>query len=109
MRIILSTRNESKVQQIKLLFGGLSCAVVSLAEAGVEGETVEDGETLGENALKKARFAHEKTGEWAMADDTGLFIDALGGAPGVRSTRWAGEGKSAEEILAFILAELRNV
>ena len=109
MRIILSTRNQSKIVQIAPLFSGLPLVVASLADAGIEGEAVEDGTTLGENALKKARFAREKTGEWAMADDTGIFIDALGGAPGIHSARWAGEGKSAEEILAFVLAELSGV
>lgn len=106
MRIILATRNQSKVEQIKPVFASLSFAVASLADAGISGDVVEDGETLAENALKKARFAREKTGEWALADDTGLFIDALGGAPGVHSARWAGEGKSAEEILAFVLEQL---
>src|SRR3989338_2673814 len=109
MRIILSTRNQSKIVQIAPLFSGLPLVVASLADAGIDGEAVEDGMTLGENALKKARFAREKTDEWALADDTGIFIDALGGAPGIHSARWAGEGKSAEEILAFVLAELSGV
>ena len=109
MRIILSTRNQSKIVQIAPLFSGLPLVVASLADAGIDGEAVEDGMTLGENALKKARFAREKTDEWALADDTGIFIDALGGAPGIHSARWAGEGKSAEEILAFVLAELSGL
>lgn len=109
MRIILATRNQSKIEQIKPMFAGLPLVVASFADAGVLGEAVEDGTTLTENALKKARFAHEKTGEWAMADDTGLFIGALGGAPGIHSARWAGEGKKTEEILAFTLAVLKRV
>lgn len=109
MRIILATRNQSKILQIKPIFTGLPLVITSLADAGIEGDVVEDGATLSENALIKARFAHEKTGEWAMADDTGLFIDALGGAPGVHSARWAGEGKTAEETCALILGELRHV
>lgn len=106
--IILSTRNPSKVNQIKAFFNDLPVNVVTLEEAGVPGEAVEDGTTLEENALKKALFAWEE-GKWSMAEDTGFFIDALNGAPGIYSARWAGEGKATEEIMRFALEQLKDV
>lgn len=109
MEIILSTRNRSKADQIKALVSGPGVTVLSLADAGVVGEVVEDGATLEENAFKKAEFASAKTGKWAIADDTGLFIDALDGKPGIHAARWAGEGKTTEEIRDFTLDQLKGV
>lgn len=108
MKVILSTRNPSKTEQIQAIFNGLPITVLTLSEVGVEGEAVEDGSTLKENALKKALFAHEymDTKLWVMADDTGLFIDALNGEPGVRAARWAGETATTEEITQFTLNKL---
>ncbi len=111
MKIILSTRNPSKALQIQTLFSGSRIEVLTLSEAGIEGEAVEDGANLHQNALKKAQFAHNraKPGFWAMADDTGLFIDALKGEPGVRSARWAGETATTEEITNYCLERLKGV
>ena len=109
MNIILSTRNRSKVEQIKILFSDLDATVKSLDEAGISGEAVEDGTTLEENALKKAMFAWEQTVGWIMADDTGLFIDALGGQPGIHAARWAGREAKTEDIMNFTLERLRGV
>lgn len=108
MDIILSTRNPSKAEQIKAVFKGLPMRILTLAEAGIEGEGVEDGNTLEENALKKARYAYEQSGgkTWTMADDTGLFITALGGKPGIKAARWAGEDATSEEITAYTLKQL---
>ena len=97
MRIVLSTRNPSKSEQIKASFTGSLILVLTLTEAGIDGEAVEDGLTLQENALKKALFARQP-GSWAMADDTGIFINALGGLPGVKSARWAGEDATTDQI-----------
>ena len=96
MNIVLSTRNVSKAEQIKTIFSGSLINIDTLDEAGIKGEAVEDGETLKENAFKKAIFAlaFAEKGSWVMAEDTGIFIDALDGAPGIISARWAGEGKS---------------
>jgi XTP/dITP diphosphohydrolase len=111
MKIIVSTRNPSKVLQIKDLLAGLPLDVLTLAEAGIEGEAVEDGSVLQENAIKKARFAFENADHdvWAIADDTGLFIKALGGLPGVKSGRWAGESASTEETIDYCLNALRGI
>lgn len=108
MKIILSTRNPSKAEQIKAIFAGSSFSILTLEEAGFEGEAIEDGDTLEANALKKAIFAH-RPGTWSMADDSGIFIDALGGAPGVRSARWAGETATTDEITAYTLKRLEDV
>ncbi|MFA6593897.1 MAG: non-canonical purine NTP pyrophosphatase [Candidatus Buchananbacteria bacterium] len=108
MDIILATRNPSKADQIRAVFSGLPVQILTLDEAGIKGEAVEDGRTLQENALKKARFVHEQLADktLVMADDTGLFINALGGAPGIRSARWAGETATTEEITKHTLAAL---
>lgn len=108
MNIILSTRNPSKAEQIKAVFVGLPISVFTLSEAGIEGEAVEDGDTLEKNAMKKALFAH-RPGQWSMADDTGLFIGALNGRPGVYAARWAGETALTDEITAYTLNQLKGV
>lgn len=107
--IILSTRNPSKAEQIKAFFDGLPVKIFTLKEANIEGDAVEDGTTLGENALKKALFAWEQTKKWSIADDTGLFIDALGGEPGIHSARWAGESATTEQTMYFTLEKLKGV
>lgn len=106
MNIVLSTRNPSKAEQIRAVFTGGPFTIQTLAEAGIEGEAVEDGQTLADNALKKAQFAHDHRphmSDWAMADDTGFFIEALHGAPGIHAARWAGDHKSTEEIMEHAL------
>jgi XTP/dITP diphosphohydrolase len=108
MNIILSTRNPSKAEQIKAVFTSLPISVLTLSDRGIEGEAVEDGVTLEENSLKKALFAH-RLGEWAMADDTGLFIDALDGKPGVYAARWAGETATTDEITQYTLKQLQGI
>jgi XTP/dITP diphosphohydrolase len=109
MEIILSTKNRSKIDQIKALLNELDIQVLSLSEAGIEGEAVEDGTTLEENAFKKASFANKQTGKWAIADDTGLFIDALDGKPGIHAARWAGDDLTTEQIRDFTLKKLKDV
>ncbi|MES2225986.1 MAG: non-canonical purine NTP pyrophosphatase [Patescibacteria group bacterium] len=106
MDIILSTRNPSKALQIQEIFEGSGLRVRTLEEAGIEGEAVENGETLEENAAKKAWYAHEHApGLWTMADETGLFITALDGAPGIRAASWAGD-VSTDEIMQYCLKRL---
>ncbi len=107
MQIVLSTRNPSKAEQIKAIFASLPISILTLAEAGIEGEAIEDGVTLQENALKKALFAHQP-GLWAMADDTGIFIDALNGLPGVNTARWSGGHKETEQMTNWILKQLEG-
>lgn len=108
MKLTVSTRNPSKAEQIGALLKNLPLQVESLEEAGIVGEVVEDGTTLEENATKKALFAHQ-VGHWSVADDTGLFIDALDGQPGIFAARWAGEDATTEDIMNFTLGKLQNV
>ncbi len=109
MNIVLATRNISKTEQIKALFVGSPWSILTLDEVGIEGEAVEDGATLKENALKKAMFAHQAKPEmWSMADDTGLFITALAGAPGIKAARWAGETATTAQITALTLNKLEG-
>lgn len=105
MDLILSTRNQSKIVQIKELFKNLDITLLSLDEAGIEGEAIEDGLSIQQNAFKKADYAHRKSNGvyWTMADDTGLFIKVLYGAPGVKSARWAGEKATTEDTMNFCL------
>lgn len=110
MEIILATRNPSKAEQIKNIFSGSSFIIKTLIEAKIEGDAVEDGITLNENALKKARYAFNASGykSWTMADDTGLFIDTLNGEPGIKAARWAGENATTEEIMNHCLKRLEG-
>ncbi len=110
MKIILSTRNPSKAEQIRAMFAGSSVSIVSLDEAGIEGQGIEDGNTLEENALKKAMFVYQQNPDvWAMADDTGIFIDALDDKPGVHTADWYGESKETEQITHWVLEQLKNI
>lgn len=88
MRLIFATNNQHKLQELRQIAGG-KLDIVGLAEIGCHDEIPETGLTLTENALQKARYVHEKFGCACFADDTGLEVDALGGAPGVYSARWA--------------------
>ncbi len=111
MKIILATRNPSKVDQIKAFFNDLvDIEINTMEEIGIEGEAIEDGGTLEENAIKKATFVNKKiNGEyWSMADDTGLYINALNGEPGIKAARWAGETASTEEITNYTLEKLKD-
>ena len=91
MRLVIASNNAHKIHEIKQSLSGKFEEILSLAEAGVSHETIEDGETFMENALKKAREIAEITGSAALADDSGLCVDALGGAPGVYSARYSGD------------------
>ena len=93
-RILFATGNQGKMKQVREILADLGVEVISMREAGVSAEIVEDGETFEENAVIKARTIMELTGEVTLADDSGLEIDALGGEPGVYSARYMGEDTS---------------
>jgi XTP/dITP diphosphohydrolase len=86
MKIVVATKNAGKVRELQLLFGDAHELVLLDPDAP---EVIEDADTFEGNALKKARAAHEQTGLPALADDSGLEVDALDGAPGVHSARYA--------------------
>jgi XTP/dITP diphosphohydrolase len=109
MKIIFATHNPGKIKEMREILKGLDVEIVSADDAGVTEEIVEDGKTFEENALKMAKFVAEKTGEWVMADDSGICIDALGGEPGVCSARYAGDGVRGEDLVKFILGKIAHV
>lgn len=109
-RIVLATRNRDKVVELAALFGDIPGAdVVSVADLGDLPEVVEDGTTLEANALKKAREIARVTGELCVADDTGLEVDALDGAPGVYAARYAGQDATYADNCEKLLRELKGV
>ena len=87
-KIIFATGNRDKLREIREILGDLGHDILSMEEAGFEGDIVEDGTTFGENAEIKARTVWEKTGDIVLADDSGLVIDCLGGEPGIYSARY---------------------
>jgi XTP/dITP diphosphohydrolase len=109
MKLIFATHNEGKIREMKNILAGLPLEIISAAEAGVEEEPIEDGATFADNALIKAAFVGKKTGGWVVADDSGLCVEALGGAPGVFSARWAGEAATGEEKASKVLKELGDL
>lgn len=90
-RLLIATTNPAKFVEYRLLLRGLAIEPASLAELGIDDSPVESGDTFADNALIKARFYFERCGLPTLADDGGLEVDALGGAPGVRSHRWLGD------------------
>ena len=108
MKLVIATRNNDKIIEIKEIFEGNSFELISLSEFPQAPEVEETGKTLLENALLKAESAAKTTGLAAIADDTGLFVDALNGEPGVRSSRYAGENVSYEENRKLLLKNLDN-
>lgn len=108
-RIIFATGNEDKMREIRMILADLDLPVVSMKEAGVSVRIVEDGTSFLENAIIKAKTVMEQTGEIAMADDSGLVIDYLGGEPGIYSARYMGEDTSYEVKNANLIGRLEGV
>jgi XTP/dITP diphosphohydrolase len=109
VKLVLATHNRDKAREILDMLSGLDVEVVTLDNYPEFPATVEDGDTLEANALKKAREARDHTGYSALADDTGLEVDALNGAPGVYSARYSGEGATYASNCAKLLRELNGV
>ncbi|MBQ6386841.1 MAG: RdgB/HAM1 family non-canonical purine NTP pyrophosphatase [Lachnospiraceae bacterium] len=109
MRIVFATGNQHKLEEIRAILPPPGFEILSMKEAGVSAEIVEDGKTFEENALIKARAVSKLTGEITMADDSGLVVDALGGAPGIYSSRWMGEDTSYRVKNAEIIKRLSGL
>ncbi|MBI5623937.1 MAG: tetratricopeptide repeat protein [Elusimicrobia bacterium] len=109
MRILLATRNRHKARELAAMTAGSGVAFALLDEFPAFPETVEDLPTVEGNASKKAREAALRLKMWTLADDTGLEVEALGGAPGVRAARFAGPGCTYADNNAKLLASLRGV
>jgi XTP/dITP diphosphohydrolase len=107
--LVVATRNPGKIVEINALLTGLVEQISSAADFVDFPETVEDGVTFEENALKKAREASQFSGLPALADDSGLVVDALNGRPGVFSARYAGEGVGDTANNLRLLEELRTI
>jgi XTP/dITP diphosphohydrolase len=107
-QILFATANRHKVEEVQQLIGE-HFEIVTPAQLGYTGDIPETGDTLEENALQKARFVFEKFGLPCFADDTGLEIEALNGAPGVRSARYAGEEKDAAANMQRVLENMRGI
>ncbi|MDG2114778.1 MAG: RdgB/HAM1 family non-canonical purine NTP pyrophosphatase [Actinomycetota bacterium] len=105
MRLVMGSANPDKVSELASLLDGFE---VALRPAGM-GDVVEDADTLEGNARLKARAVCAAAGEASVADDTGLEVDALGGAPGVHSARYAGDDASYDDNVDKLLAELDGV
>jgi len=109
MKLLIATHNEGKKQEYDRLLDGLAMELASLGDLGVAEAVEENGSSYAENALLKARGYAMATGMPTLADDSGLEVDALGGAPGILSARYAGEGATDEQRYLLLLRQLKNV
>lgn len=109
MQLILASNNKNKLREISQMLAPLGVQVISQSEAGITLEVEETGTTFAENAALKARAISARTGKPVLADDSGLAVDALQGAPGVYSHRYAGENATDADRCAKLLRELADV
>ena len=107
-RLIFATGNEHKMKEIREILDESKYEIISMKEAGVDIDIVEDGKTFEENALIKAKAVMEVTGQLTLADDSGLEIDALNGEPGIYSSRYLGEDTSYVKKNSVILERLKD-
>jgi XTP/dITP diphosphohydrolase len=108
-RVVLGSGNPHKAAEVRPLLAAAQIEVVAVGEVDPGWSVEETGETLEENAAIKARAAASRTGWTAVADDTGLFVDALGGAPGIHASRYAGPGATYADNVRKLLAALEGV
>lgn len=108
-KIIFATKNKGKIKEINAIMSDMNIEVISMEEAGINVDVVEDGETFQENAIKKAREIMEISGLITMADDSGLEIDYLDKAPGVYSARYMGEDTPYDIKNSKILDIMKDV
>lgn len=109
MRLLIATTNSGKLREVTAILEGLAVDIATLTDFPGVRPAVEDGETFLENARRKAMYYAAHTGHWTLADDSGLEVDALGGAPGVLSARYAGEGADDQDNNARLMAQLAGV
>ncbi len=109
MKLLIASTNRHKVKEIGQLLAELPIALVSLSEFPHVTEVEEDGETFRENAIKKATSYAQQTGYFTLAEDSGLTVDALSGAPGIYSARYAGVHKSDLENCDKLLKALKEI
>ncbi len=107
-KFVFATNNNHKLEEVKAIIGE-KIEIFSLKDIGCEADIPETADTLEGNALQKARFVYEKYHKDCFADDTGLEVEALGGAPGVYSARYAGEAHNSEANMRKLLLDLEGV
>lgn len=105
--IVFATNNAHKMEEVGAMLGG-EYRLVTLRECGITEEIPENEPTIEGNALQKARYVHERTGGDCFADDTGLEVDALNGAPGVHSARYATDGHDFEANMRLLLRNMEG-
>jgi len=108
-RLLIASANRGKVAEYRSLLQGVECDLVSLRDVGISGDVEETGTTYAENARIKAVTCAAQSGLVTLADDSGLEVDALGGEPGIYSARYAGDGATDAERVAFLLRKLEGV
>jgi XTP/dITP diphosphohydrolase len=108
-RLLIATTNSAKLAEYRVLLRPFDLEVISLRDAGIDVEAPEDGATFIENARLKARFYFDRAGIATLADDGGLEVDALGGAPGVHSHRWLGADADDRALAEEIVGRMRGV
>ena len=108
-KIIFATGNQDKMREIREILADMDVEVVSMKEAGIHADIVENGSTFEENAVIKAKEIMEKTGALVLADDSGLEVDALNGEPGIYSARYMGEDTSYHIKNANLIQRLEGV
>jgi len=109
MKIVLASRNKKKIEELKRLLEGIDIELLSANDFPYLEEVEEDGQTFDENALKKARYVSQQTGLPSLSDDSGLEVEALNGAPGVISARYAGDKATDEENIMKLLKEMNGI
>jgi XTP/dITP diphosphohydrolase len=109
LRLLLATTNKGKAAEYRDLLKGLDAELVTLDRAGISREAEENCNTFEENARSKAEFYAALSGLLTLADDSGLEVDALGGEPGVRSSRYAGDNATDAERVNFLLNKLGHI
>ncbi len=107
--LVLATTNEGKAREIRTALRGLRVRVITLAGAGIKARFMEAGTTFKENALGKSRFYSLETGFLTLAEDSGLEIEALGGAPGVFSARFSGRGATDAKNIRKVLGMMKAI
>ena len=108
-RIIFATGNKDKMKEIRMILGDLEMPVISMKEAGISADIIENGKTFAENAMIKAQAVHRLTGDIVLADDSGLEIDFLNKEPGIYSARYLGEDTSYDIKNNTILERMQGV
>lgn len=109
MKLLIATHNPAKAAEYKHYLSDLELEILSLSDLNITKEAPEDGETFEENAVKKVKFYHRLSGLSVIGDDGGLMIDALDGAPGLKSRRWLGYRMTDEEMIQSVIEKMKDV